>query len=114
MDNGYLKICHSSEIFEGIGKKFSLDDETEIALFKVNGKIYAIDNVCSHNHIPLMFQGYIDGMYVTCPVHGFKYHLQTGEQPGNLGCNIRTFEVKISNDSVYVKKPAMKIFDFDF
>ena len=114
MNKDYLKICHTSEIPEGSGKKFFLDEETEIALFRVKGKIYALDNVCSHNHIPLMFQGFIEGMYVSCPVHGFKYHLETGKQPSGAGCFIRTFDVEIYDDNIYVKKPERKIFDFDF
>jgi nitrite reductase (NADH) small subunit len=114
MDNNFIEICHTSEIFEGLGKNFQLDDETEIALFKVKGGIYALDNVCPHNHIPLMSQGNIDNMYVACPVHGFKYNLLTGKQPMESGCPIRTFEVKILNDIIFVKKPDKKIFDFEF
>jgi nitrite reductase/ring-hydroxylating ferredoxin subunit len=114
MNKDYLKICHSSEISEGRGSKFILDEETEIALFKVDGKIYCVDNVCSHNHIPIIFQGYLDGMYVSCPVHGFKFHLETGKQPGDSGCSIRTFDVIIEDDNIFVKKPGRKIFDFNF
>jgi len=114
MDNNFVKICHISEISEEGGRNFQLDDETEIALFKVNGEIYAIDNVCPHNHIPLMFRGNVNDMYVSCPVHGFEYHLKTGKQPEKTGCSIRIFEVKIQDSSIFVKKPDKKIFDFDF
>jgi nitrite reductase (NADH) small subunit len=114
MDNRFVKICHVSELTEGEGKNFEIDDETEIALFKIKGKIFAVDNVCPHNHIPVISRGLIDRNYVSCPVHGFKFHLQTGKQPGRAGSTLRTFEVKISEEEVYVKKPDKKIFNFDF
>jgi len=50
MESRFVKICEVSELFENEGKCFILDDETEIALFKVNNKIYAVDNICPHNH----------------------------------------------------------------
>ena len=114
MLKNFVKICKTSEVYNKRGKFFQLDDETEIALYKVDGKYHAVDNVCPHNHSPLMHDGYIDGMYVACPVHGFRFHLETGEQPTKMGCKLRIFEIKIEDDYIYVKKPGKKIFNFDF
>ena len=114
MKDDFIKICPTTEVYNCRGRSFPLDDETEIALFKVEGKIYAIDNVCPHNHTPQMFDGYIEDMYVACPVHGFRFHLETGVQPTKLGCKLRTFETKIIDEFVYVKKPAKKLFNFHF
>lgn len=114
MDAEYVKICKVSDVYNRKGKRFELDDENEIALFKVDGEILAVDNICPHNHTSQIYDGYIEGMYVACPVHGFQFHLKTGEQPTGFGCRLRTFEVKIMNDYVFVKKPDKKRFDFDF
>lgn len=92
---------------------FTLDDENEIAIFKVDGQYFAVDNICPHNHTAQMYDGYIEGMYVSCPVHGFQFHLKTGEQPTMMGCKLRTFELKIENGIIYVKRPEEKRFDFD-
>lgn len=113
MGSEYIKICGISEIYNRKGKRFQLDDENEIAIFKVDGKYYAVDNICPHNHTTQMYDGYVEGMYVACPVHGFQFHLETGEQPTKMGCRLRTFEMKIENDDIYVKKPE-KRFDFKF
>lgn len=112
MDDTFIKLCKTSEVYNKRGKLFQVDDETEVVIFKVNDNFYAVDNVCPHNHSPLMYQGYIEDMYVACPVHGFQFHLETGEQPQKMGCRLRTFELKIENDFIYVKKPDKKIFDF--
>lgn len=114
MKNEFIKICKTSEVYNRKGKRFQLDDENEIALFKVDGIIYAVDNICPHNHTSQMYDGYIEEMYLACPVHGYQFHLKTGEQPTKMGCKLRTFEVKVIDDFVYVKKPNEKRFDFNF
>lgn len=110
----YIKICKVSEIYNRKGKRFILDEENEIAIFKVDGKFYAVDNICPHNHTSQIYDGYIENLYVACPVHGFQFHLETGEQPTKMGCRLRTFELKIQDEYIYVKRPKEKLFDFNF
>ncbi len=114
MDNEFVKICKTSEIYSSKGKRFQLDDENEIAVFRVGENYYAVDNICPHNHTTQIYEGYLEDMYVACPVHGYQFHLQTGEQPSGMGCRLRTFELRIENDWIYVKKPLEKRFNFDF
>lgn len=114
MENNFRKICKVSEIYNRKGRRFILDDENEIAVFKVENVIYVVDNICPHNHIPQIFDGYVEELYVTCPMHGFRFNLMTGEQPTKLGCRLRTFEHKTEGDYLYVKIPDEKIFDFEF
>jgi nitrite reductase/ring-hydroxylating ferredoxin subunit len=65
-----------------------------------------------------MFEGYIDTLdeelYITCPVHGFQFRLKTGEQPHNMGCRLPVYEHKTENGYIYVRRPEVKKFDFDF
>ncbi|MEO6695127.1 MAG: nitrite reductase (NAD(P)H) small subunit [Ignavibacteria bacterium] len=114
MSPEFIKICKVTEVYSRKGQRFQLDDENEIAIFKVGEKIYAVDNICPHNHTSQIYDGYIENMYIACPVHGFQFHLETGEQPTKMGCRLRTFEVKIVDDYVYVKKPSEIRFDFKF
>jgi len=114
MEKNFIKICKASEIINCKGKRFQLDDENEIAVFKVDGKFFAVDNICPHNHTSQIYDGYIENMYVACPVHGFQFHLETGEQPDGAGCRLRTFELKIIDDYIFVKRPLEKRFDFNF
>src|SRR5437016_4139354 len=53
----------------------------EIALFKINGNIHALDNACSHAGGPLC-QGTVAGPVVTCPWHGSKFDVTTGTVVG--------------------------------
>jgi len=114
MRKEFLRACSVDELEENKGLRFIVDDVTDIALFKVNGKIFAIDNVCPHNHTPKMHLGYIEEENVLCPVHFFKFSLNTGKQKGDAGCTLKTYEVKIEGDNVFVEKPDNKFFNFDF
>lgn len=114
MKDEFKKICRTSEIHNRKGKRFELDDENEIALFRIENDFYAVDNICPHNHTSQMYDGYVEEMYVSCPVHGFRFHLATGDQPTKMGCKLRTFELKIEGDWIYVKRPEGKRFDFNF
>lgn len=114
MKNEFVKICSINEITSKRPRLFKIDDETEIVLFYLNDKHYAVDNVCPHNHSPLMHEGYIKDDYIYCPVHGFGFNVKTGLQKEQTGCRLRTFEVKIEDGFIWVKKPGRKIFNFNF
>jgi 3-phenylpropionate/trans-cinnamate dioxygenase ferredoxin subunit len=74
-----------------------------IALCHVNGRFYAIDDVCTHDGGPLN-QGVLEGELVECPRHGAKFDVTTGRavvlpavQP------VRTYAVKVEGDEVKVE-----------
>jgi nitrite reductase/ring-hydroxylating ferredoxin subunit len=100
---GYVSVGKFSSLREKRGVKVIVGGE-EIALWRVGGKVYAIDNVCSHQHIPAMHQGRLEGLAVACPMHGWTYSLETGLPLFGNG-RIRTFSVKVEGDDVYVEVP---------
>jgi len=108
----FVKICKISDLPNKRGRKFTIDEDTDIAVFKVNGKVYAVENTCPHNQSHVMYDGYIDeNLYIACPIHGWQFHLETGEVPAgtaSLSGKLLTYEVKIENDEVYVEKKKKK------
>ncbi len=50
-----------------------------IAIFAVGGRVYALDNMCLHIGAPIDDGAVSDGC-VTCPWHGWRYDLATGDQ----------------------------------
>jgi NAD(P)H-dependent nitrite reductase small subunit len=102
----FIKLAKTSDMSERQGKFFRVNDE-EIALFKVNGAFYAIDNVCPHQHISALHQGELDGLFVTCPMHGWTYSLETGKAVGGSG-RVKTYEVKVVGQNVLVRVDAEK------
>ncbi len=97
----FTKVAKKSEIPEDTGKYVEVKGR-EIALFKVNGKVYAIDHVCAHQGGPLAEGGISDNV-VTCPWHGWEYNVTTGECTFNAEIKQQTFKVKEEGDDIYVE-----------
>lgn len=110
----FIKICKISDLEEQTGYKFQLDNETEIAVFKINEKIHVVDNICPHNHTPKMFKGYLQNDHIVCPIHFYEFNLKTGESKAFEGGNLRIFETKTENGFLYVKPQESRKFNFDF
>ncbi len=74
----------------------------QIAIFNVNGKLVACENVCLHRGGPLG-EGDIDELIVTCPWHGWQYDLATGECLMNPMAKIPLYPVFVESDEVWVE-----------
>lgn len=99
----FVKVARFSEIGERRSRLVKLEGE-EIALWRVDGKIYAINNVCPHQHFSMLHQGTLDGVYLTCPMHGWAFSLEDGVPRTGNG-KARTYQVKLEGDDVYVEMP---------
>lgn len=114
----FIKICSAADLPNKRGKKFLLDEDTEIAVFKIEGKAYAVENTCPHNQSHVMDEGFVDeNLYLACPIHGWQFHLETGKVPANdegFSGKLRVFHTKIENGEVWVekKKKRFKMFDW--
>ena len=69
-------LIHADEIKEGAAKLVRMNDE-EIAVFKHQGQLCAIQNTCPHQGGQLSM-GSIEADEVVCPLHGWRFHLKTG------------------------------------
>ena len=49
----------------------------QIMLYRSSGRLYAIDNICSHAG-GLLSRGPVAGLTVTCPLHGSRFTLTDG------------------------------------
>lgn len=76
--------------------------DLRIALCNVNGRFYAIDDVCTHDGGALD-QGELDGNLVECPRHGARFDVTTG-RPMTLPAvrPVRTYPVEVEDDDVKV------------
>ncbi len=73
-----------------------------IALCNVNGRYYAIDDVCTHDGGPLD-QGVLEGDLVECPRHGAKFDVTSGRAVVFPAVRpVQTYPVQIEGDNVRV------------
>ncbi len=72
-----------------------------VAVFNVGGAFYATDNTCLHRGGPVG-EGVLEGPVVTCPLHGWRYDVRTGQSFTNPAARLRTYRVVVEGGDVLV------------
>jgi nitrite reductase/ring-hydroxylating ferredoxin subunit/DMSO/TMAO reductase YedYZ heme-binding membrane subunit len=98
--DGFIEICGIEDIEEKRAKVVLINGEN-IAVFKYDGKISAVNNICRHQHGPLGEGKIVDGC-ITCPWHGYQYLPHNGQSPPPFTEKVETYDVKIFNGKIYV------------
>ncbi len=74
-----------------------------IALYRVDGEIYATDNICTHGNARLC-DGFLEGHEIECPLHQGKFDIRNGKAMcAPLTEDIRNYPVKIEGGRVFVE-----------
>lgn len=98
----FVKVGKLSEVPPGSAKVYEVEDRF-VALCNVDGQIYAIDDVCTHDEATLD-QGDLDGFEIECPRHGARFDVRTGEVKALPAVMpIDTFNVRIEGDDIEVE-----------
>jgi nitrite reductase/ring-hydroxylating ferredoxin subunit len=103
----WTELCASQELDEGEMKAFEVQDQ-RVALYRYQGMVYATDNVCSHA-FALLTDGWLDGQFVECPLHGAQFDITTGApQSGPADCAIAVFKTQEVDGSISVLLTPMR------
>lgn len=97
---GFVEVCDVDGIPDKRATVISLEGE-RIAVFRYDGKISAVSNVCRHQNGPLGEGRIIDGC-ITCPWHGYQYLPDSGASPPPFTDKVPTFRTRIVGDKVLV------------
>jgi nitrite reductase/ring-hydroxylating ferredoxin subunit/DMSO/TMAO reductase YedYZ heme-binding membrane subunit len=97
---GFVRACAVEEIREKRARIVCLSGE-RVAVFRYDGKISAVSNVCQHQNGPLGEGKIVDGC-ITCPWHGYQYVPETGASPPPFTEKIPTFRVRVVGGAVWV------------
>jgi nitrite reductase/ring-hydroxylating ferredoxin subunit len=98
--DGYVDVCSVTEIPEKRARIVCLCGE-RVAVYKYDGKISAISNVCQHQNGPLGEGKIVDGC-ITCPWHGYQYLPETGASPPPFVEKVPTFNVRLEKGRVLI------------
>ena len=78
-------------------------DGAMIAVFTLDGKYYAIEDVCTHDGGELA-SGELEGEEIICPRHGARFNIKTGEVTAPPAYEpVATFPVRVHNGVVQVR-----------
>ena len=101
MDNKWVRVANISELpSEGIGHAVRADG-LDIALFRWNDHVYAIENLCPHLGFPLS-EGIMQMGEVICSWHGWHIRLEDGTCRRERQ-RAKVFECEVRDGDVFVK-----------
>jgi len=98
--DGFVEVCGVDDIPDKRARIACLSGE-RVAVFRYDGKLSAVSNVCQHQNGPLGEGRIINGC-ITCPWHGFQYDPETGASPPPFTEKIPTFRVRVHRSRVWV------------
>ena len=97
----WIRVAALSEVERGSALEVVAGGEV-VALFNVEGQVYALDGICPHQGGPLG-KGQLCGHTITCPWHGWQFDVTSGQHLVNASICHRRFEVKIEGEQVFVR-----------
>ncbi len=102
--DGWQRVAALADLADDAALAAKLGNR-RIALYRLDGKVYALDDVCTHA-LALLSQGFIEGGAVECPLHGARFDIATGRclaPPASV--DLRTYAVRIDGGEVFVRLP---------
>lgn len=81
-------------------------DGLQLAVFNLNGKLYAIEDVCTHDGGDLA-SGNLEGDTIACPRHGARFCIRTGAVLSPPAYeDVNTFPVRVADGRVQIEIPS--------
>ena len=86
------------------GERIVVDIEgTDVALFRIDGEFYAIEDVCSHDGAEIA-SGTLEGDQIVCPRHGARFCVKTGAVLSPPAYeDIHRFPVRVESGCVQIR-----------
>jgi len=97
--DGARRVCSVDDLREDEGVVHDVDG-TAVAVFSIDGSVYALENVCPHQGGPLG-EGKVEDGCVYCPWHGWQFDVESGEHVHGKGA-ANAFDVTVDDGDVYV------------
>ncbi len=104
--DGFVEVATLDQVPEASSHLVEVDD-VRIALFNLNGEIYAIEDRCTHDGGPLVEGTIVNKCEVKCPRHGARFDIRTGAALSMPAiAPTATFAVRVEGDRILIQAPA--------
>jgi naphthalene 1,2-dioxygenase system ferredoxin subunit len=100
--NGWVKVAPRADLGEGdvLGVAVAGHD---IALYDIDGTVYATDNICSHAYARLS-DGWLDNGEIECPLHAGRFEVKTGKATAPPCVDgVRVYPVRVEGEDIQIK-----------
>jgi len=95
----FIEAARVDQIPPGAGITVNVAGK-EVAIFNVDGEVYAIGDSCPHAGASLG-AGKLSGRIVTCRAHGLRYDVTTG-QVTTGGFGVATYPVQVVDGKILI------------
>lgn len=97
----FVPVLPSADLPPGSMTWVAVERE-RILLANVEGRFYALSDVCGHLRAPLS-RGRLDGHSVECPLHFARFDVRTGALiDGPVATDVPAYQVRVEDGTVYV------------
>lgn len=78
-------------------------NDLEVAVYRVDGKFYATEDICTHGQATLS-EGVVVGDVIECPIHQGRFCIRTGQPKGGpVSVSLRTYPTKLESSRIFVQ-----------
>lgn len=102
----FVKVARLTDLPPGERLRYEFEEDT-VVVFNVEGRVYCIADVCTHDGGPLE-DGELSDHEVECPRHGARFDIRTGKAlclPATEP--VPTYRVEIRDGDIYVEAPEV-------
>lgn len=104
-DGDWRRVAELADLRLVSGAATVLLGDDVVALLRDGGEWFAVDNVCPHQHVSILAEGWVESGIVTCPLHGRMYRLRDGTCVGGGGM-LRRWEIKKERGCLWIRYDA--------
>jgi nitrite reductase (NADH) small subunit len=101
-----IDVCAASDLPEK-GKHVVTIGSVSVALVRVEGRVYGVDNNCPHRDGQLG-HGDLDGFHLFCPLHAWVFDVRDGRGFFPKGAEVACFDVKEEGGRIFVAARGVK------
>lgn len=105
VDEQWIYVCNVEDIADSKAKIVIVHME-RVAIFKYDGKLSAVNNVCKHQMGPLGEGEVVNGC-ITCPWHGYQYKPEDGCAPAPHTDKLATYRLQLDGNKIYLNKAPL-------
>ncbi|HVB16091.1 MAG TPA: non-heme iron oxygenase ferredoxin subunit [Stellaceae bacterium] len=101
--DGFVAVAAIGDVPAG-GMKCVAVDRERVLLAHVEGRVYALRDMCGHRNAPLS-RGRLDGHIVECPLHFATFDVRDGKLvDGPVSADLAVYEIRIDGDTILIKR----------
>lgn len=97
---GFVRVMTVDDLWDGEMQSVEVEHQS-VLLVKINNVVYAYEDRCPHQGVPLS-QGYLSNSVLTCCAHHWQYEMCTGCGINPKSAQLKSFPVEIRAGAIFI------------